>query len=360
MRLKTESDNKYLIFSEMNKLIIPLILFVLASVSCKRTDVSAFVDPNIGGVAPLLTTKNPTVHRPHSMVRVFPVTKPGLGDRYLSDKIYGFALNMPAYRNGHVTELMPTTGKISASLNENASGYDHDFEEVHPWYHKVLLEDQDIVADWTTTERAVIYRFNFLKGDSCNIIFRSHGNSSFRMTANNVLQGWEESKSTRQYFYAEFSRQFTSSGIIDNNSLMSDKIEISGRGIGSYVTFINNGSPVEIKIGISFIDENQAKDNMSRETNGKTFEKVSAESHKIWENTLGKIIVSGGTDRQKRIFYTSLYRASERMVNISEYGRYFSGYDKRVHDDNGRPFLCRRLVVGYFPESSSFTVHPRS
>ena len=37
--------------------------------------------------------------------------------------------------------------------------YDHDMEEVHPWYHRVLLEDKDIIADWTTTERAVIYRF---------------------------------------------------------------------------------------------------------------------------------------------------------------------------------------------------------
>ncbi len=66
-----------------------------------------YVDPNIVGVAPLPTTMTPAVHRPHSMVRVFPVAKPGPGDRYLSDKIYGFALNMPAYRQGHVTSLMP-------------------------------------------------------------------------------------------------------------------------------------------------------------------------------------------------------------------------------------------------------------
>lgn len=56
-----------------------------------------YVDPNIVGVAPLPTTMTPAVHRPTSMVRVFPVAKPGPGDRYLSDKIYGFALNMPAY-----------------------------------------------------------------------------------------------------------------------------------------------------------------------------------------------------------------------------------------------------------------------
>ena len=79
----------------MKKSIIILLVLTLA---CSKTDITDYVDPNIGGVAPLLTTKTPTVHRPFSMARVFPVTKPGLSDRYLSDRIYGFAVNLPAYR----------------------------------------------------------------------------------------------------------------------------------------------------------------------------------------------------------------------------------------------------------------------
>ena len=54
------------------------------------------------------------------------------------------------------------------------------------------------------------------------------------------------------------------------------------------------------------------------------------------KNELGSIKVDG-TERQ-RIFYTSFYRGLERMVNISEYGRYYSGYDHKIHDDNGRDF----------------------
>ena len=45
----------------------------------------------------------------------------------------------------------------------------------------------------------------------------------------------------------------------------------------------------------------------------------------------------GGTDRDRRIFYTSLYRTYERMVDQSEYGRYYSGFDRCVHED-ARPF----------------------
>lgn len=311
-------------------------LLLLFFASCKEKDVTLYVDPNIGSVAPLLTTKNPTVHRPHSMVRVFPVTKPGLNDRYLSDKIYGFALNMPAYRMGYVTELMPTIGKLNLNKNEYAELYDHDQEEVHPWYHKVSLEDSN--ADWTTTERAVIYRFKFNGKDSCNIIFRSGRKASFKVTGNNIIEGWEEFEKTRQYFYAEFNQPFNKSGSFESGKIKAET-EIAGNAVGMYVTFTSLEKPVEVRIGISYIDGHQAAMNLQKETNNKSFESIKEEGHQIWENELGKIKVEGGTEREKRIFYTSLYRSMERMVNISEDGRYFSGYDGKIHDDGGRPFF---------------------
>ncbi|MCK7531364.1 MAG: glycoside hydrolase family 92 protein [Marinilabiliales bacterium] len=47
--------------------------------------------------------------------------------------------------------------------------------------------------------------------------------------------------------------------------------------------------------------------------------------------------MKGGTEAQKRTFYTSLYRTYERMVDINEGGKYFSGYDGKVHEST-RPF----------------------
>ncbi|MFZ1292301.1 MAG: GH92 family glycosyl hydrolase [Melioribacteraceae bacterium] len=323
------------------KILLPVCIFVstILFYTCSTNSVTQYVDPNIGGVAPLLTTKAPTVHRPHSMVRVFPVTKPRLNDRYLSDKIYGFALNMPAYRMGNVTQIMPTSGKLSTIKNECASVYDHDFEEVHPWYHKVFLEDFNINADWTTTEHTVIYRFNYLSNDKANIVFHSKSdeNSSFRFVGKNILEGWEEFQNTKQYFFIEFSNQFETYGTFDSENIMSSKNEVNGKGVGAFLSFENSPSIIEVKIGISYIDEKQAKENLNRETNGKLFEQIKDESFDIWNSTLSKIKVEGGTERQRRIFYTSLYRSMERMVNITEYGRYYSGYDKKIHTDS-RPF----------------------
>jgi predicted alpha-1,2-mannosidase len=315
-----------------------IIIISFLIIACNRNDFSGYVDPNIGSVATLLTTKAPTVHRPHSMIRVFPVTKPGLGDRYLSDKIYGFAVNMPAYRMGHVTEIMPTSGVVLAGQSENASAYDHDMEEVHPWYHKVLLEDKDITAEWTTTERAVVYRFQFQNSEPGNIVFRSRGNASFVISGTNSIKGWEEFNNTKQYFFAEFSKPFDSFGTIVSGVISTGINEANGKNTVSCVTFNGPVKSVEVRIGISYIDWDQAKDNLSREMNGKSFSEISDQGYWIWKEALGKIQVTGGTERQKRIFYTSLYRGMERMVNISEYGRYFSGYDKKVHEDNGRPF----------------------
>jgi predicted alpha-1,2-mannosidase len=304
-----------------------------------QEDYTSYVDPNIGSVATLLTTKNPTVHRPHSMVRVFPLTRPKLNDRYLSDKIYGLAFNMPAYRQGVVTELMPTQGKVNFSRDQNAQGYDHDMEEVHPWFHQILLEDHDITAGWTTTERSVWYKFDYGRKDSCNVIFRTTNQSSIKIVGNSSLAGWEEYQDTKQYFYVELSKPFNESGLFSQEKPVPGVKEQFGKTLGAFVTYKNLNEPLFVKIGISFISEDQAKANLQKETSGKNFDQVKNESYQLWKTAINQIKVEGGTERQKRIFYTCLYRASERMVDISEYGKYYSGYDHQIHQTNGRPFF---------------------
>ena len=139
-----------------------ILLFVLSAASavclsaCRDQGVGRWVDPNIGGVAPLLTTVTPQVHRPHSMVRVFPVTEPGLNDRYFSDRSYGIALNMPRYRSGVVGSVMPAAGEVSFDPERSSSWDDHDLEDLLPCSHRVWLEEPAVWAEWTTTERAAL------------------------------------------------------------------------------------------------------------------------------------------------------------------------------------------------------------
>src|SRR3984893_10658786 len=77
-----------------------------------------YVSPNIGGIGQLLTATVPYVQRPHGMARLAPITTPGITDRYLADKIYGF----PA---GPAT-LMASVGSQSNRPEAYASEFDHD------------------------------------------------------------------------------------------------------------------------------------------------------------------------------------------------------------------------------------------
>lgn len=302
----------------------------------EETGVGKYVDPNIGGVAPLLTTVVPQVHRPHSMVRIYPLTEPRLNDRYLSDHLYGITLNMPRYRLGEVTSIMPTAGKLKTGFKENRSFYDHYREILHPWKHKVFLEDFGIEAEWTTTEQACLFRFNYPQGQPANVLFRIRGEGELNIENRQVVSGWEAVEYARQYFYAEIDQPYAAAGTWKEKSIR-DSLSVKGKDIGGWLC---SGSlaKAEIRVGISFISVEQARKNLERETRGKTFEEVEKTSRRIWEEALSKIKVEGGSEREKRIFYTCLYRTYERMVNFSEDGQYYSGFDRRIHEDKGRSF----------------------
>ncbi|HWC00195.1 MAG TPA: hypothetical protein VG672_25980, partial [Bryobacteraceae bacterium] len=111
------------------------------------------VNPNIGGIGHLLQPTSPLVQLPHGMARLAPVTTPGVTDRYLADKIYGF----PA---GGVV-MMPTSGALETEPARFASEYDHDLETATPYYGAQLLENYDIRAEYTAARRAAYYRFTY-------------------------------------------------------------------------------------------------------------------------------------------------------------------------------------------------------
>ena len=115
------------------------------------------------------------------------------------------------------------------------------------------------------------------------------------------------------------------------------KIEKSKIGGGSRLTAFANQNALEFRYGISFISIEQAKKNLQEEIPTWDFDKIKYTARDRWNKALGQIQVKGGTLEQKRVFYTSLYRCYERMVDIAEDGQYYSSFDHKVHQDD-RPF----------------------
>jgi len=201
----------------------------------------------------------------------------------------------------------------------------------------VWLEDFGIWAEWTTAERTALYEFDFTDaGRQANVLFRLTSEGEVDVCGDRVVSGWEAVDYARQYFYAVADRPFDSSGTRCGERLSAEG-SASGRDVGAWFSAPAGFGKVCFRVGISYISVDQARANLEAETGGLAFGAVKKRSRDIWEKALGRIRVEGGTDRERRIFYTSLYRTYERMVDQSEYGRYYSGFDRCVHED-ARPF----------------------
>ncbi|NLV91107.1 MAG: glycoside hydrolase family 92 protein [Firmicutes bacterium] len=276
-----------------------------------------YVNPNIGGIGHLLTATSPTVMLPHSMMRIAPRTAPGVVDRYLADKIYDFPIGGAS--------LMATVGGVADNPDDLASLYDHDFETATPYYYSVLLEDYDLSVEYSVTERAAYFRFHPPRTEEVVRLWINVGDrGQVEFADNSTIAGWADLAGVASYFYLELS---------------SPTGEIRQRQSGVVADFAGvGGSVIELKVGLSYISVEQARENLHNEIPGWDWHGVVSGARDQWNSALSKIEVKGGTTKQRTIFYTALYRAMGRMVNITESGRYFSGFDGKVHLTQGHDF----------------------
>lgn len=299
------------------------------------------VSPNIGGIGQLLTATVPYVQYPHGMARLAPITTLGITDRYLADKIYGF----PA---GPAT-LMASTGSVGVDQKTYASDFDHDFEVSAPYYYEADLQTWGIRAELTATKDAAYYPFTFPSSGHSHLVFSLERDARLMVTGDNVVRGStriygpingkpETGGETREYFYAEFSHPFQSWQTW-NDTAFSRTAKQEGDRIG-FVSenATTQGEKIEVRIGLSYISVEQARKNLQQEIPDWTFEQVKESTKAVWSRALEGIQVSGGTQKQRTIFYTALYRSLGRMTDITEDGKYFSGYDHEVHNADGHDF----------------------
>jgi len=60
---------------------------------------------------------------------------------------------------------------------------------------------------------------------------------------------------------------------------------------------------------VSFVSCDNARQNLDAEQLGGNFDQVRDQAHRQWEEALERVKVSGGTEEQKKVFYTALYHA---------------------------------------------------
>ncbi|MEN8138279.1 MAG: GH92 family glycosyl hydrolase [Bacteroidota bacterium] len=287
----------------------------------KAEDLTKYVNQHIGGVGHLLHPTYPVIHLPNQMIRMHPASLD-----YLDDRIRYFSLSMISHREGTLFGVLPLSGKISDSIS-NYQIYDHDLEEITPYYYKNYFVESDIKSEFTISEKSGMFRFSFPKTkDKC---LKLHiNNSGYWKSENpNTIIGIENFKGMKAYVYGEFDS--------DCSIKFNEEIEVNKRRntqrtqANAWCSFDNE--TVKFRYSISFISFDQAKKNLSAEITDWNFEDLRSKANKKWNSRLGLIKVEGADEAQKKVFYTALSRYYERMVNINEQGKYYSAYDNKVH-----------------------------
>jgi putative alpha-1,2-mannosidase len=239
---------------------------------------------------------------PHGMVQATPVTMYGSGSgyQYEDPNIYAFFHSSKGqWGLGHVP-ILPFTGTVTA--DNYHSPYRHGNESAKPGYYQVFLERYNINAEMTTTMRSAHHRFTYREGDEMKLMINLS-----RMNSLRPIKNWTFHREGANAFSGSQSDIFfygtTNHGITGTDSITGN------RDIITVLNFAGGKGPLEVKIGFSYVSVEKAKKNLEAETAGKSFDQVVGEAGDTWEALLSKIQVTGGTDKQKTLLYSCLYRA---------------------------------------------------
>ncbi|MBD1363666.1 glycoside hydrolase family 92 protein [Mucilaginibacter sp. ZT4R22] len=330
----------------MKKTLLALLAFLptFAFAQVNTSSLADLVNPLMGSDSkPSLSNGNtyPAVALPWGMNTWTPQTgKMGSGWQYTynADKIVGFKQThqpSPWMNDYGQFSIFPETGKIKLEDTERASWFSHKAEVSKPYYYSVYLADYDITTEITPTERAASFRFTFPKSDSSHIVIDAFDKGSYIkiIPRENKIVGYSTRNSGavpsnfKNYFVIYIDKPFTASAW-HNKDVDEGKLEYTGDHAGAVISFkTNKGETVNLRVASSFISQEQAELNLKRELGNESFEATKQKAKTVWNNTLGRLKVEGGSVDQTRTFYSCLYRALFFPNRMYE----FDGKNQIVH-----------------------------
>lgn len=297
----------------------------------EKKNVVDYVNPYMGNISHLLVPTYPTIHLPNSMLRVCPERAD-----FTSDVIKGLPLVVTSHRGSSAFNLSPVQG--DESILEPVTSFSYDNEKIKPYYYEVYLDEQQTKICYAPSHQSAVYKLIFSQDRPTYVILNSK-DGGLKVKGNTVSGFQNLANNTKVYLYLETKQIPEKTGTYKNNKFNTSISSAEGENACIVLAFGNKEQIVNVRYGISFISEEQAKKNLNREIKNYDVDAIAQAGKDIWNKTLGKIDISDENENNKKIFYTSLYRCFERPVNISEDGRYYSAFDGTIHEDDGRPFF---------------------
>lgn len=248
---------------------------------------------------------------PNAMVQLSPMTAygSGAGYQYEDSVIYGFTHTNKGHWNLCNIPILPVSNPRRLTAQNPQGGkfgskFSHQNESSAPGFYQVYLDDYKVNVSLTSTLRCGYHQYRFKNNTNRQILF-DLGKANSRVSTwrieqagTNAVQGFQGGENV--YFYAVINAKISKLEKIDE-----------GQQSGYAMLYLadDDTTPVEIKIGLSFVSEKNAKENLEKEIGDKSFNTIRDEATKTWEKLLSNIQVKGGTEKQKRMFYSCLYRS---------------------------------------------------
>lgn len=239
---------------------------------------------------------------PNAMVQLSPMTAygSGAGYQYEDSVILGFTHTNKGHWNLCNIPILP----LSNLGSKFGSRFSHQKESSSPGFYQVYLDDYQVNVKLTSTLRCGYHQYEYKNNKDRQILFDlAKANSrvstwNIKQDGDYAVQGFQDGENV--YFYAKLNTKIEK----------LDKTQ-EGQHTGFAIVHLSNGStsPVELKIGLSFVSVANAKQNLEQEIGSKSFEEIRNEANQKWEKLLSSIQVKGGTDKQRRMFYSCFYRS---------------------------------------------------
>ncbi|WP_242093122.1 GH92 family glycosyl hydrolase [Aestuariivivens sediminicola] len=308
----------------------------------------------------------PCVGTPFAMTNFLAQTRQNKISRmpyaYEDNTIHGFmATHQPTVWMGDYgyVSVMPQTGELKLLPEERAMSFSHENEIVRPYYYAVDMgekKSESIKGEITASSRCGMFQFTFPQSEASHIIIQGINNSENKKDfqgyvnidyENGEITGYNPERMSshlgpklnnfKGYFIIQIDKSFDSFGTWNSfrnePQVKVEGTEQYGARMGAYVSFKTvEGEKVKVRIATSFISIEQARINLSKEISGWDFEKLKETTRDIWEENLNRIEVEGVSDDEKTIFYTALFHTMLFPREFSEYGKYYSPFDDKIHE----------------------------
>ncbi|MBR5912451.1 MAG: GH92 family glycosyl hydrolase [Bacteroidales bacterium] len=347
----------------MKKNFLPFLLLALAAcTTTPKADYVAnpadYIDPFIGTGGHGHTFPGATV--PFGMVQFSPDTRmndwDGCSGYHTSDNtILGFStthLSGTGCSDYGDFRFMPIVGEVKLDKGDEentASGYrsafQHENEDAKAGYYAVLLDDYNTKVELTTGDRVGMMRCTFpTSNDAHMFLDMVEGvndefvyESTLNVVSDRSLRGYRRTRDWANdqtlFFYAEFSQPFKSYAIYDHNEEIPGECAASDR-LKIRLDFDTQvETPVVMRIAISAVDGEGAKNNLYSELseNDFDFDALKQKAYDKWNTELKRYEVADNNEANKTVFYTALYHAMIAPNLYSDADGRYRAHDLMVH-----------------------------